>query len=432
MFIAIPALGHIIPLLAQAAELRRRGWDVALASTAEVRAFVEADSRGVPFIALGTDPNGPGALANLQARAAARTDFLHGTVDIMRWVNTLWPTMFDGLLRQLRSSRADVLVVDLVSTAGMDAADMLGIPFVVNNADLLTAISVNVLPPAPGVPLLFSRKSLARVGPLDRVLNPPQRWLAAAYFDLTLGRQLNRLRRTRGLVPRRATRRVAGLLVMTDSAFGLEYSRPLPPLLQMVGPMLDDSDLAATLPGHLHDWLDDGPPVAFVNFGTFARPGGALTGRIAEAIRDGAFRALWVLRGDHPRLPSNVRIEPWVASQVAVLQHPNVHAFVSHCGINSAHESLFAGTPIVGIPLLADQYDMALRVRDAGVGILLDKQTFSAAELRLQIERVIHDERFRAPMPSIRAAFRLAGGVSRAADLIEHVARFGTARLRNV
>jgi UDP:flavonoid glycosyltransferase YjiC (YdhE family) len=426
LFVAIPALGHINPLLAQARELRRRGWRVRLASTLEAHTWVS--EQPVEFVALGPDPNGPRALPDLQARVATRTDFLSGTVEIMRWVNTLWPGMYDGLLREMHAHKPDVVVADLVTTAGMDAAEVAGVPLVINNADLLTAISVAVLPPAPRLPLLFSRKSRAQVGRLDRLLNPLQRWVATTVVDATLGRQLNALRRTRGLRPKRLTRRVGNTLVLTNSAFGLEYRRSLPPLLQMVGPMLDE---APPLAEDLRRWLDDGPPVAFANLGTFARPGSALTERLADGLTSNTFRSLWVLREDRPQLPPSVRSERWVPSQVSVLAHPNVRAFVSHCGINSVHESLYAGTPIVGIPLLADQYDMALRVTDAGVGLLLDKHRFSASQLRASIHQVAREDRFRRGIPAIQSGFRLAGGVRRAADLIEHAAAFGVQHWRS-
>jgi polyene glycosyltransferase len=427
LFAAIPLLGHINPLLAQAAELRRRGWEVHLASTEEVHRAVQAQAPDVEFVSLGGDPNGPNALPDLQTSVAARSDFLSGTVDIMRWVNTLWPVMFDGLITCMRGLAPDIAVVDMVSTAGMDAAECLGIPLVVNNADLLTTISVAVLPPAPRVPLLFSGRSISQIGTLQRVLNPAHRIIGTVAVDLTLGRQLNVLRRSRGLRPKRLTRRLANRLVMTNSAFGLEYSRPLPPLLQMVGPMLDFESPPQPLPDELTHWLDEGPPVVFINLGTFARAGGALTERIAGGLQSDKYRALWVLRGPRPDIPRNVRVEQWVTSQVSVLAHPNVGAFVSHCGVNSVHESLFAGTPVIGTPLLADQHDMALRVVDAGVGVLLDKRTFRSADLRASIHDVLRSDGYPRAIPAIQSSFRLAGGVKRAADLIEHVAAFGMA-----
>lgn len=286
---------------------------------------------------------------------------------------------------------------------------------------------MDLLPAAPGVPLLFSGRSIRTVNALDRLLSPTLRLLGSTAFDLTLGAHLNRLRRTRGLGSRRMTRRLANVLVMTDSAFGLEYNRPLPPLLQMVGPMLDDPT-RTTLPDALRVWLDSGPPVVFVNMGTLARPEASVLERIASGLESTEFRGLWVQRGSTPpTIPSNVRVESWVASQIGVLAHPNVRVFVTHCGVNSVHESLYAGTPIVGVPMLADQRDMAMRVEDAGVGLCLDKQHMTAAALRQAIHRVLHEPAFTAHIAPIQSSFALAGGVRRAADLIEHAAVVGVA-----
>jgi UDP:flavonoid glycosyltransferase YjiC (YdhE family) len=423
--VGIPAVGHLNPLLRQACELQRRGWRVALASTTGMRQYVAREFPTVRFVDLGPDPIGGVGNAELQARVSANASFLGGTIDILRSVNALWPMMFAGLADELRRDRPDVMVVDLFTAAGMDAAEDHGVPYVVNNPDLLTAISADLLPAAPEVPLLFSGRSISRITALDRVLNPVFRALASAVFDLTLGADLNRLRRARRLRPRRMTRRLAGVLIMTNSAFGLEYNRPVPPLLQMVGPMLDEPRPDA-LTDSLRDWLDSGPPVVFVNLGTLARPGADIVDRIAHALVSSEFRALWVLREVAPTsLPPSVRIEPWVSSQVSVLAHPNVHVFVSHCGVNSVHESLFAGTPIVGVPMLADQRDMAMRVQDAGTGVALDKRTLTAAALQQAIVTVLKEPRFARNIVPIQSSFVLAGGVRRAADLIEHAAAVG-------
>jgi len=426
LFTAIPAIGHINPLLMQARELHRRGWRVALASTERVRGHVERFGE-VCFVDLGSDPLGMPAFEDLQARVSAETSFLRGTIRIMRWVNGLWPTMFDGLMVALLHDRPDVVVADLVTIAGLDAAEQMGIAHVINNADLLTAISVEVLPPAPDVPLLFSGHSIHRIGRMDRSLNPFWRRVGATVFNLTLGVELNRLRRDRGLPPRRFTRRHRGKLVMTNSAFGLEYNRVLPPLLQMVGPMLEDTPDA--LPRELEDWLGQARPVVFVNLGTLARPQPDLVQKVAAGLASDAFRVLWVLREATSLVfPPNVRVEPWVASQVGVLAHPNVRLFVSHCGINSAQESLYWGTPVVGIPMLADQRDMAMRVQDASVGQMLDKNHFTAHQLRSAIGTVLNDPAYGRNIPAIQSSFRLAGGARRAADLIEHAAASGTVR----
>jgi UDP:flavonoid glycosyltransferase YjiC (YdhE family) len=75
--------------------------------------------------------------------------------------------------------------------------------------------------------------------------------------------------------------------------------------------------------------------------------------------------------------------------------------------------------------MLADQRDMAMRVEDAGVGLMLDKRRLSGEALRSAIRTVLREPRFAHNTRRIRSSFALAGGVRRAADLIEHAAVFG-------
>ena len=35
--------------------------------------------------------------------------------------------------------------------------------------------------------------------------------------------------------------------------------------------------------------------------------------------------------------------------------HPNVKVFISHCGMLGTQEALYAGTPMLGLPIFGDQ-----------------------------------------------------------------------------
>jgi UDP:flavonoid glycosyltransferase YjiC (YdhE family) len=330
--------------------------------------------------------------------------------------------MYDGLLAALRRDRPDVMIVDVASAAGLDAADTERIPAVLNNPDLLPIISVKLLPPADHVPRLFSGMSIRRIGPGQRALSAALRLVAPPVLSMTLGRSLNATRATRGLAPVDLNVWHKDRLILVDSAFGLEYSRPLPPYVEMVGPMLPDA--IEPLPEDYRRWLDEGPPVVYANLGTLAMAPREQLAKMVAAFGGEDHRVLWVLRKPQHALlpeplPANLRIIEWGPPPLSILAHPNVRVFVSHCGINSVHESLHAGTPIVGIPMLADQRDMGMRVEDAGVGLSLDKTRFTAAELRRAIARVMQEESFRTAIPAIQESFRRAGGAARAADLIE-------------
>jgi UDP:flavonoid glycosyltransferase YjiC (YdhE family) len=157
--------------------------------------------------------------------------------------------------------------------------------------------------------------------------------------------------------------------------------------------------------------------------GTIALPSAERLAALVEGLCVPGTRALLaVRRATEARLPASLpaqlRVVEWVPSQRRILEHPNVRAFVSHCGINSVHESIAGDTPIVGIPMVADQLDMAVRVADAGIGLKLDKGSFSARELRAAIVEVLRDGRYRTPLAGLRASFQAAGGVERATALI--------------
>jgi MGT family glycosyltransferase len=433
LFVAIPAFGHARPLLLQAEELARRGWRTALASTSELCDLLARSGADTRFLDLGAAPGRLGDLAEIGARASDQPSFVRSTMAITAHLTRLWPTMFDGLVSAIARDRPDVMVVDFVSAAGFDAADQAGVPFVVNNADLLSVISLALLPAVAEVPQLFSGDSPGRVRARNRLLRPVMAVLATRAVALTIGRQLNALRRTRGLAPVDVNMRLAGRMIMVDSAFGLEYARPLPPLIQMVGPMIDPRPAPPS--ADLRGWLEGGRPVAVVSLGTIARPGRGLVERLAAGLVSDDFRALWVMT-DSARselvgaLAPGVRVEPWLPSLLGVLTEPAVRAFVSHCGVNSVHEAVWAGRPIVGIPLFADQRDMAARVRDAGAGLWLDKVTFTPDQLRAAVRRACAEPGLRRTMPALRSSFELAGGVRRAADLIEQAASVGVDHYR--
>ena len=430
LFTAIPFVGHLNPLLRQAAELAQRGWRVAVATHEEIRGHVEGKHLGVEHVSLGSYGPMAQTVEQLEGEATLDPSFIRGAAAILEWLNGLWPSMFDGLRTAVRNDRPDVLIADLFAAAAIDVADAGGIPVAVNDADLLGSLSVEILPPADHLPLPLTRQSRYQIGPMRRILQPLSRRLSALSFSWIVGRRLNAHRRSRGLAAVDANTRLRDRLVLVNSAFGLEYPRPLPPLIQMVGPMLPE--VIDSLPEEYASWLSEGPPVVYANLGTVALASERFLSVLGEGFAAEDFRVLWGLRQSQhallpARLPDNLRVEAWVPSPVGILAHPNVKAFVSHCGINSVHESLHAGTPIVGIPLFGDQRDMGFRVQDAGVGLSLDKSRLTSADLRQAIRRVLSDASFGRRIPAIQSSFALAGGVRRAADLIEHLAAVGVA-----
>lgn len=421
LFTAIPFVGHLNPLLRQASELRRRGWRAAVAVYEEQQAHVRTEAPGVSIVDLG--PLGPmrARLRECEEAASVEPDYTRGAIKIMPALVEPFLSTIDGMAASIRGDRPDLVVSDLFSAAGYGTAFDAGVPFVLNDPGLLSAVPSQLLPPAPHVPFVTTGRSIHELRWIDRALEPLMRHASQAVVAMTLGRRLDALRKARGLPPLDGPKVIRGRPILVNGVFGLEYARAIPGYVHMVGPMLTREvppESAA-----LSAWIADGPPVIYVNLGTVAKAPAAQMTKMAETLAIDGVRVLWVTRdGLRDRLPSlapNIRLVDWIDSPRAVLAHPNVRAFVSHCGINSVYESMAAGTPVVGIPMFSDQRDMAVRVADAGAGLWMDKTRFTPAQLRDAVTRVLSDGGFRARIAPIRAAIAESGGIARAADIIE-------------
>ena len=426
LFTAIPLVGHLNPLIYQAIEMQRRGWRVAIAAVSEMAAHARREAPGVPFIDLGPLGDIANELRRREQAASADANLVRGTLGILEGLALVWPVMFDGLSSAIARDRPDVMVIDLFTSAGLSVAVHHSIPTVVNNADLLGVLPVSLLPPADHLPALFSGRSRHAVPGWQRACGPLIRRLAAVGSRLTVGRRLNQLRASSGLAPITVDDLLRDLPVLVNGVFGLEYERPLPPQVEMVGPMLPPT--REPLPEDLDRWLSSGDPVVYCNLGTLAVAPDELLAEIMKGLTGTGTRALWILKREQAQRlpgdrPESVRLLEWGPPPWSVLSHPNVHAFLSHCGINSVHEAIVAGTPIVGIPMFADQRDQAVRVVDAGVGVWFDKRLVSGEVVRAAIQRVAADPAIPERMRHLQEAMRRAGGVRRAGDVIEAAAR---------
>src|SRR5665213_596444 len=292
LFTSVPLVGHANPLLRQAEELQRRGHRVAFAGARDLQRHVAAEAPTIPFLDLG--PLGPIADQIHRAQAEASLDpvFWRNSYRILDSLWAAWPSMYDGVRAAIAADRPDVAVVDLFSTGGITAADAAGVPCVVN-AIMLGVLSMKLLPPADHLPFLLSGRSRHQITAWDRMTAPLQRCAAAIGASILVGRRLNRLRASRHLPPIDVHELHRNRQVLVYGAFGVEYERPLPPNVAMVGGMLSQRK---PLPADLDAWLSAGPPVVFVSLGTLAIAPAHQLARMAAALTNDAFRVLWSLR----------------------------------------------------------------------------------------------------------------------------------------
>jgi MGT family glycosyltransferase len=118
---------------------------------------------------------------------------------------------------------------------------------------------------------------------------------------------------------------------------------------------------------------------------------------------------------DLGEIPKNIIVKNYV-SQTDVLQYTKL--FITHGGMNSTHEGLYYGVPLIVIPQSADQPTIAGQVADIGAGITLQMQSLTANQLREAVDHVLSLSSFKKAVANVGESFRKSGGYHQAVDEI--------------
>ncbi|XP_044039129.1 UDP glucuronosyltransferase 5 family, polypeptide G1 [Siniperca chuatsi] len=151
-------------------------------------------------------------------------------------------------------------------------------------------------------------------------------------------------------------------LVRTDFVF--EFPRPTMPNVVYIGGF--QCKKARPLPVELEAFMQTSGEhgVVVMSLGTLVS---ALPREVTEAIA-AAFaqlpqKVVWRLVGEKPSsLGNNTLLVDWLP-QNDLLGHPKTRAFVAHGGTNGMYEAIYHGVPVLGLPLLFDQFDNLQRLK---------------------------------------------------------------------
>ena len=115
------------------------------------------------------------------------------------------------------------------------------------------------------------------------------------------------------------------------------------------------------------------------------------------------------------QIPPNFIVRSYVP-QLNVLQYARV--FITHGGTNSTWEAILNQVPMVVFPQGGDQYLVANRVEELGIGRWMKRKNIRPIELRKTVEQVIEDDGIRANLKRLSQSFHEAGGTQKAVNLI--------------
>ncbi|NUM48534.1 MAG: hypothetical protein HUU38_27830 [Anaerolineales bacterium] len=132
-----------------------------------------------------------------------------------------------------------------------------------------------------------------------------------------------------------------------------------------------------------------------------------------------------ILRQEH--LPSNVLLFEEVP-QIDLL--PKINLFISHGGNNSTNEALAAGKPLIILPIGGEQADNASRAEYLGVGLRLDINHFTEAQLLTAVEKIRIGSTYEMRAKTIMQSLQKTQGPHTASRCIDWIARHRQPLLR--
>ena len=393
LYFGIPAHGHVIPVLPVAQELARRGETVLFYNTEAFRPSIErtgAAFRAYPDSSLTAD-----AIAGrLQEgnMASVSVLFLHVTEELLPFV-----------LDQVGREDPELIMFDQSAMWARMAATLARRP------------AAATLPT-----FVFEGSKEARFPP--RAWLQVVRWLPLVLAIAGARFRLSRRYGARAFPPMPPLFPMRGSLNISFTTRELHPDSPIvDDTFRFVGPSIDPSTRDEEFPFAA---LGDGPLV-YISLGTI------------HSTNIEFYRRCFVAFGDYPaqfilsagrgtdiealgQAPGNFIVRPAVP-QLQVLER--VKTFITHGGLNSVHEGLYYGVPLLLIPHQLEQLFNARAVASRGAGLVLEEQAtgrqVSASVLRRSLEELLSETSYREAASEIQKSLRATGGYLQAAGEIQ-------------
>jgi hypothetical protein len=412
ILLVAPAIrGHVQPLIRIAENLLDRGYNVSFATHTNGKNWLPVQAT---FISLGQFPLTQSNLRKQLKKISLDSFTFHGLRSLFNEVYLpSSQTMYKSLMPVIKQLQPAVMVADIAALGALDAAAQANIPLVVNNPTFPFSLES----PAPFLPAWGTGKSI-NMTLWEKCMNLLfPRFLSIALTPPFI--TLNKQRWNVDLPTYRSQHEIfKEARILVNSAFGFDYSRRTLPLTTMVGVIMPKSITDAargsfysnnhstkkikksvdSLPPLITNWLHGGggnnkhvyQGVVLVTVGHMTHMSEWQVNEIIIGLTYSKYRVLWIIPNEQRNIlpkktPPNFRIKlsnSMGKNRLHILNDPSLRAVISvGSGLQSVQEALYFGKPLIVIPYLADQIDVAARVVDCGVGIKLSKLNFTSNEI---------------------------------------------------
>jgi len=121
-------------------------------------------------------------------------------------------------------------------------------------------------------------------------------------------------------------------------------------------------------------------------------------------------------------LPGSPLVVPYAPHQQLIEKAALV---ITHAGMNTTLAALSSGVPLVAIPITNEQPGIASRIARTGAGEVVPLKRLNVSRLRDVIRLVLAKDSYKQNALRLQNTIRHAGGVTRAADIIEEAVSTG-------
>ncbi|ANN18388.1 UDP-glucuronosyltransferase [Amycolatopsis orientalis] len=375
LLVVPPLTGHVAPLRAVAAELLRRGHDVAWCgpepTTSELTRAGRVHAAGDALeFAVERRPEG--------LRGFAALKFLWE-----RYLIPLADAMVPGVEKAVADFRPDVVLADQQAFAGALVASRRAVPWVTS-----ASTSTELADPLGALPKIAA-------------------WVDGLQDDLRARHHVSC-----------GDLRFSPELVLAFTTVTLTGPITGPGAVRFVGPAL----APAPPIGFSWDRLD-GRPLVLATLGTAnAALGRRFLSECVDALAGMPEVQGLVVDPTGELLSDEVLLAKRIPQAEVVRQ---AAAVICHGGHNTVSETLACGLPLVIAPIRDDQSMLAQQVEAAGAGLRLRFDRVKAPDIRRTITDVLTEPAYAAAAARVRASFAAAGGVGAAADHLESLLQRG-------
>ncbi|WP_041391952.1 glycosyltransferase [Pleurocapsa sp. PCC 7327] len=407
------AIGHLNPMCALGRELQRRGHRVTLFGIPDVQPKVM--KAGLEFWIIGEAEFPTGTLEQ-NYKQLGEMSGLAGLKFTVGWFKQEMAMLFGEAPSAIKALGIEALLIDQVTLAGGTIADFLNLPFIT----ICNALLVNR---EAGVPPYFTHWQYR------------DSWWAnwRNHVGNFMINRLTKPLRDRAIAQRRqwelppyASQGDFYSQLAQICQLPAEYDFPrvnLAPCFHYTGPLQEPSGLEpVSFPSISFPFEKlTGKPLIYASLGTLQNRNWEIFQSIAEACI--GLDAQLVISLGNPNsqesgtsLPGSPIVVPYAPHQQLIERASLV---ITHAGMNTTIGALSSGVPLVAIPITNEQPGIAARIAWTGTGEVVPLKKLSAQSLQKAIKRVLTQESYKKNAFRLQEAIKRAGGLNRAADIIE-------------